>query len=343
MSMVVSEQKILNEKDNNDSHQIEIEYYKGHQFSKDLLSEIRALQEKNNWYNFFSLVLDWLLIVMAIVITQLYSNIIVYILSIILIGGRMRGLDNLMHESSHKMLFKNKTLNKWIASIFIALPVTTNYNLYCSSHYKHHKYLWTDQDPDTSELKQFGLGSNSITKRQFVLRYIFGSFLIKHIIKNIIDCITRLVSKDQQTNFEYFIKLSGWIIILSVSVLFNFWQELLLFWFVPLVTVFPIIRFWSDLADHSGLEDSNPFHSSRNNYGSWLERLILTPHHDNYHIVHHLFPSIPHFNLKKAHIILLKHPEYAKASHCTGFFNTFLPGFKSVISDVVKKMNKNRY
>lgn len=315
------------------------ESFKGIPFSKEILTELKSLKERNNWYNFFSIGLDWLLIALAITISQLYPNIVVYLLAIILIGGRMRGLDNLMHEASHNMLFKSRLLNKWLGSIFVAFPVFTNFKPYRESHYKHHKYLWTDQDPDTSELKALGLNHTIITKGDFVFKYILGSLFIKHIFKNIQGCITRFFSKQGQTNLEYAVKLGMWISIITLSVVFNFWMGLVLYWFVPLVTVFPVIRFWSDLADHSGLETSDPLYSSRNNYGSWVERMILSPHHDSFHIVHHLFPYIPHYRLKKAHIVLLKNPDYAKAHHCTGFFKTSMPGFSSVIDDVVRKKN----
>ncbi|PFF02786.1 fatty acid desaturase [Bacillus thuringiensis] len=315
------------------------ESFKGIPFSKEILTELKSLKEINNWYNFFSIGLDWLLIALAITISQLYPNIVVYLLAIILIGGRMRGLDNLMHEASHNLLFKSRWLNKWLGSIFVAFPVFTNFKPYCKSHYKHHKYLWTDQDPDTSELKALGLDHTIITKRDFVFKYILGSLFIKNIFKNIQGCITRFFSKQGQTNLEYTVKLGMWFSIIALSVVFNFWMGLVLYWLVPLVIVLPVIRFWSDLADHSGLETSDPLYSSRNNYGSWIERMILSPHHDCFHIVHHLFPYIPHYRLKKAHIVLLKNPDYAKAHHCTGFFQTFMPGFSSVIDDVVRKKN----
>ncbi|WP_055108261.1 fatty acid desaturase family protein [Paenibacillus ihumii] len=309
-------------------------------FSKDILNEIRALQAKNNWYNFFSIALDWTLIALAIAVSQYFQNIYAYAFAVILIGGRMRGLDNLMHEASHGMLFKNRWLNKWVTSMLVSFPVFTNYMDYCQSHYKHHKYLWTDQDPDTSQLTAMGLNKATVSKLHFFFKHIIGFFIVLNVPKNIWNVLTKLFSRKLQTTTDYVVKLGYWAAVITLSIYLNFWLELIMYWVVPLVIVFPVIRFWSDLADHSGLESSDPLYSSRNSYGNVLERLILYPHHDTYHIVHHLFPAIPHYNLKKAHLILMRDEAYARAHHCTGFFKSFFPGFYSVIDDVVRKLNQ---
>ncbi|MGF9820110.1 fatty acid desaturase family protein [Brevibacillus agri] len=308
-------------------------------FSNEIMNQIRALQKKNNWYNFFSIGLDWLLIAGSIFMSQLWPNAIAYFAAIILIGGRMRGLDNLMHEASHGMLFKNRWMNKWVTSVFIAWPVFTDYTTYCKSHYLHHKYLWTDKDPDTSYLKSIGLDKLEISKRMFIFKYVLGALWIKHLPQNFCEFVQKLFLKKDQTNAEYFMKLGFWSIVLASSINWDFWLYLILYWLIPLITIFPIIRFWSDLSDHSGLETSHPLYSSRNSYGNIFERLILYPHHDTYHIVHHLFPYIPHYHLKKAHLILLKDPQYAKANHCSGFFKMNFPGFHSVIDDIIQKLN----
>ena len=46
---------------------------------------------------------------------------------------------------------------------------------------------------------------------------------------------------------------------------------------------------------------------------------MLFPHHVNYHIEHHLYPAIPHYNLSEAHRLLqdagaLDHSEVANVS-----------------------------
>ncbi len=310
--------------------------YKGMLISSAVLADLRKLQKKNNWYNFFSIGLDWFLIAAAIGVSLYIGTIWMYLLAVCVIAGRMRGLDNLMHEASHNMLFKTKSLNRWIGFLFVALPVCTNFNMYCTSHYKHHRFLWTDDDPDTVALKKLGLHQSKITKAQFLLKYIFGSFLIANLFDNIKTFIHKLITNEQQTKLEYGIKLVFWAALIGSSVIFGFWLQLILYWLIPLLFIFPIIRFWSDLADHSGLETLDPLYSSRNSYGNFLERFFLYPHHDTYHIVHHLFPAIPHYNLKQAHITLMSVPDYARAHHCTGFVASFFPGFRSVIDDIVR-------
>ena len=57
------------------------------------------------------------------------------------------------------------------------------------------------------------------------------------------------------------------------------------------------LPFWSDLAQGAKQQSSS----------RWLLRILawlmwfLFPHHVNYHIEHHLLPSIPHYNLPRCH------------------------------------------
>ncbi|HGX1333098.1 TPA: fatty acid desaturase, partial [Staphylococcus aureus] len=121
---------------------------------------------------------------------------------------------------------------------------------------------------------------------------------------------------------------------ITLSIMFNFWLYVILYWFIPLLTTFQIIRYWAEMAEHSGLNNDSELTASRNTFGMPWTIFLFHPHHDNFHLVHHLFPAIPHYNLKKAHIILMKDQKYREAHHCTGFFKTTLPGFYSVVKDI---------
>ncbi|MFI3560404.1 fatty acid desaturase, partial [Staphylococcus pseudintermedius] len=114
------------------------------------------------------------------------------------------------------------------------------------------------------------------------------------------------------------------------------------YWIVPTLTTFQIIRYWAEMAEHSGLNNGSELTASRNTFGMPWTIFIFHPHHDNYHLVHHLFPAIPHYNLRKAHEILMRDDSYRNAHHCTGFFKTTLPGFYSVVKDICTPNNERK-
>lgn len=304
-------------------------------FSPELQNKIRVLYSKNNWYNFFSIGYDWSIIVCAIIFAKVFPTWWAYVISIAIIGSRMRAFDNLMHEASHVLLFKNRTLNKWMACLFAAFPVFTSYTTYCNSHFLHHRHLWDiDNDPDTKRYSLIGLDKPQKSVRGFIMKHIIKPLTLTHVPKYIYGTIKVNIFSKEEPWSERMAKILFWLLIITASIIFNFWQELILFWFVPLLTTFQIIRYWAEMAEHSGLKNENELYASRNTFGNPIERFLLHPHHDNYHLVHHLFPAIPHYNLKKAHLVLMEDPSYKEAHHCTGFFKSFLPGFYSVIEDI---------
>jgi fatty acid desaturase len=78
--------------------------------------------------------------------------------------------------------------------------------------------------------------------------------------------------------------------------------EYLVLWIVPLVTVVQAILRLRAIAEHGATTDfSSPLTAARTNVlPGWLEWLIF-PHRVNYHIEHHLYASVPHYNLPALH------------------------------------------
>ncbi|MDK7115336.1 fatty acid desaturase family protein [Staphylococcus pettenkoferi] len=304
-------------------------------FSKEIRKELKPLMKKNNYYNIIALIIDWSLILGCSAASVFSENLIIYLFTILIIGSRMRAFDNLMHEACHRSLFTNKFYNKWIACLFIAFPIFTSYTAYCNSHFEHHRNLWdAEKDPDTKRYRLVGLDKPQKSTKLFVKNHILKTLLLFHVPKYILGTINVNLYSKEIPKSEIWVRNIFWMSIITLSIIFNFWLYLILFWFVLLLTTFQIIRYWAEMAEHSGLNNGEEITASRNTFGMPWTIFLLHPHHDNYHLVHHLFPAIPHYNLKKAHEILMTDTKYREAHHCTGFFKTTLPGFYSVIKDI---------
>jgi len=70
----------------------------------------------------------------------------------------------------------------------------------------------------------------------------------------------------------------------------------LILWFVPLGTSFPFLMMVREEVQHTNAGQGR-FTHTRNFLGNRLIRFAVFPMHMGYHLEHHLFPMVPHYNL----------------------------------------------
>ncbi len=87
------------------------------------------------------------------------------------------------------------------------------------------------------------------------------------------------------------------------------WLFYLVLWVVPLGTSFAFFMILRQLVQH-GNADRERFTNTRVFHVHPLIRLSVFPLGQDYHLPHHLFPLVPHFNLRKLHRLLVRTVAY---------------------------------
>jgi fatty acid desaturase len=89
------------------------------------------------------------------------------------------------------------------------------------------------------------------------------------------------------------------------------WVYTGLLWLVPLLTAFPLCMVLRQLVQH-GNGDRGWLTNTRTFLVHPFIRYAVFPFGMDYHLPHHMFCTVPHYNLAKLHAFLGRYPEYAR-------------------------------
>lgn len=312
--------------------------YKRYKFSSEILSQIKELTKLDNWHGLLGLLEDYFIIVASILITC-HITWFFYLIALLLIGSRQRALATLMHESAHGVLAKNKLLNLVLGTFCSGYLIGQQIIPYKKSHcFKHHSHLGNPElDPDFKFYQEEGL-YNPHSPKEFLVKHIIQPLLLFKVPLYLFYLLKhRFFGKggNYQESIIMFVYL---LTIVGVSIWFGFWDELILFWLIPYVTVFQVLGYFIEISEHYPLVGKNTvdLYMTRNRFSPWFEAFFTSMHSENFHLVHHLLPSVPFWNQVKAHKILLADSNYARHNSLTGgiFFSS--NGTPTIISSFIK-------
>jgi fatty acid desaturase len=101
------------------------------------------------------------------------------------------------------------------------------------------------------------------------------------------------------------------IALLTLATGMPWWLFYAVLWLTPLGTSFAFFMILRQLVQH-GNADEERFTNTRVFLVHPLIRLAVFPLGQDYHLPHHLFPLVPHFNLRKLHELLLQTETYRR-------------------------------
>jgi fatty acid desaturase len=280
--------------------------------------EIRRLSEIDSRKVMLVFALELLLCAAAIAISETWFNPVTYLLAVVVIGTRINGIGALIHDAAHRRIFKNRILNDVVGEI-MAFPTSASMAGYRNSHFSHHRELNSYKDPDWTRhlfLDDYEFPTPQIQFARRLLAHLAGLRIKQSLAGFHQNKETRDIPA--LTNW---LRIAAFVLLIAASVAFGFWKQLLLYWLVPLLTVFVAVRYLRGVSEHYGVRRQGVLSESRTVLAPAWQLFLVAPWGLNYHLEHHLYPGIPCFNLAAAHRILMTREPYRQAAHITrGYF-----------------------
>jgi len=263
--------------------------------------EIRELLQHRDLRSWVSLGVNWGLVFASFAAVAAWPNPIVIIAALVVIGARQLSCAGMMHEASHRALFRNRKLNDWVGNWLAAYPVWSDLDRYRPYHLQHHAKTGSAEDPDLGLILPFPITPASFrrktwrdlsgqTGRKFAKaawKRTFGRYredaLARRAARGVL--VTNLVLLGALTAFGH--------------------PALYLLWVVAWYTTYTFVTRVRSIAEHALTPDQNdPMRNTRTVLARWWERLLIAPNRLNFHLEHHLLMTVPHYNLPRMHRLL---------------------------------------
>ena len=254
------------------------------------------------------------------------------IIAIVLIAPLQHALFILAHEAAHYRLHPNRVINDWLGR-FIGMTGGVSMCSYRVIHRLHHNYLYKPQDPDIALHGGYPRGKKYLIKK--LLKDLTGQTAFKNYAYffgnpaiNLDTKVTQRPLDDTAPSLRRAALEDRWFVVafhvlMPIAMFALGWGwYYVVFWLIPLLTLLQAILRLRAICEHGAVTDfSSPLTAARTNIANAWQRFFIFPHHVNYHLAHHLYPAVPHYNLPRLHALLQREGILARAEVRT-FFET---------------------
>ncbi len=242
----------------------------------------------------------------------------VALVAILLIAPLQHALFILAHEAAHYRLHENRTANDFLGRT-IGMLGGVSMCSYRVIHRLHHNYLYKPQDPDIALHGGYPRGKKYLLKKllkdlsgQTALKnyaYFFGSPAINldtNVAQRPLDDTSSALRQAALHDRWFVVAFHVLMPIVMIALGWGWYYFFL--WVIPLLTLLQAILRLRAICEHGAVTDfSSPLTAARTNIANAWQRFFIFPHHVNYHLAHHLYPAVPHYNLPKLHAALEQH------------------------------------
>lgn len=254
------------------------------------------------WRSLSDITTDWAIICLTVWIAY-RIGVWASIAAIFVIGNRQRALGNLLHEGGHQNLSNNRDANDQIACVLLASPLFNDLSLYRLQHAWHHGSLGDPaHDPDyLFSVTRADDHWFTVYLRVLTTPSIWTGSVLGHFVNG------RLALRGKLAIVLWWAMCEA---LFDIAIGSHFALLFFVLWIAARATVFHAITTFREMADHYGLEPDGIFSYTRDIPDHGLSSVFLHPHHNGYHLTHHLFPHVPYLDLPEFHTHLTQIAEF---------------------------------
>ena len=248
----------------------------------------------------------------AVAAATLWAHPAIVAFCIVIVATRQHALFVLAHDAAHYRLYPSRRLND-AAGATLGAVAGISMATYRTVHRLHHNHLYAPQDPDIALHGGYPRG------RLYLLRklardlagltawktygYFFGNPAPNRNgprSPRPLDDTSPVLRAAARRDRWFVIAVQGGL--LGAAAAGGVIVEYLLLWVLPAATVLQALLRLRAVLEHGAVADTgSPLTAARTTLApAWLLWLVF-PHHVNYHIEHHLYPAVPHYNLPACH------------------------------------------
>ena len=275
---------------------------------------VRGLTQRSAWRATWPILADFAVIALAAAVALAYwFSLPITVFAVLVIGTRQHALFVIAHDAAHYLLYDNRRLNDYVGRA-CATVQGLSMCTYRVIHRLHHNNLYGELDPDTALHGGYPRGRAYLVRKLLkdlagltawkTYAYFLGGAPALNTHTNVtlrpLDDTSSKLREEARTDRNMVVVFH--IVLVALFALTGHLVQYLVLWILPLVTVVQALLRLRAIAEHGATTDfSSPLTAARTNLApAWLAWLVF-PHHVNYHIEHHLYASVPHYNLPELH------------------------------------------
>ena len=286
---------------------------------------VRELSVLQPWKSTALIIGEWVAALTVAVLCWQHWHPALYVLAVMFIGARQHSLAVMMHEGAHYRLARDKQLNDWLSELLCAWPMLLlSTHAYRRTHFAHHKHTGTELDPDLErrQHEEFVFPR----PRGAILRWLVVSTLGGGALRIARFLLSMESSAQPKTDRKFAVARVLYLATLAVVLtLTDAWLGFLAMWVVPMLTWTVTAQEIRTIAEHDGIPPRpGAYGLTRTTLPTLLDRLFVLSYGVNYHFEHHVYPSVPIYNLAALHEAMCEDPEYRANLHVTRGYHRVL-------------------